>query len=95
MPECRVKIVNKLGLHARAAAKLVKIASKFESEIIITNEALENSVDAKSILNLLTLCASQGTELKVQTKGVDDKPALIEVERIFKEGFGEENVNHI
>ena len=90
MPECCVKIINKLGLHARAAAKLVKIASEFESEITITNEANGNSADAKSILSLLTLCGSQGTELKIETIGSDGEIALVEVEKIFREGFREE-----
>jgi len=86
-----VKITNRLGLHARAAAKLVKIASEFKSEITVTNEESNNSVNAKSILSLLTLCASQNTELKIETDGVDEKAALDQVEKIFKEGFGEEN----
>ncbi|NNE98066.1 MAG: HPr family phosphocarrier protein [Pyrinomonadaceae bacterium] len=91
MLERRVKIVNRLGLHARAAAKLVKIAEEFQSEIIVTNEKNHNSVDAKSILCLLTLCASQGSELKIETNGIDEKEALERVERIFVEGFGEDN----
>ena len=91
MLESPVKIVNRLGLHARAAAKLVKVAGEFKSEITVTNEENKNCVDAKSILSLLTLCASQGTELKVEAKGTDEKEALDEVVKIFKNGFGEEN----
>ncbi len=91
MLECRVKIINRLGLHARAAAKLVKIAGEFQSAIVVTNEKSDNSADAKSILSLLTLCASQDTELKIETNGADEKEALYQVEKIFKEGFGENN----
>ena len=89
MLESGVRIVNQLGLHARAAAKLVKTAEKFDSKIIITNEESNVSVDAKSILNLLTLCASQGTELKIKTDGADEQKALNGVIEVIEHGFGE------
>ncbi|MCD9187375.1 MAG: HPr family phosphocarrier protein [Pyrinomonadaceae bacterium] len=89
MPERKVKIVNQLGLHARAAAQLVKLASKFQSSI--TLKRADNSVvaDAKSILSVLTLAAPKGTEIFVTVEGVDEEKALDAIEEIFQNGFGE------
>lgn len=89
MLERKVKIVNQLGLHARAAAQLVKFASSFQS--IITLKRADNSViaDAKSILSVLTLAAPKGTEIFVTVEGVDEEKALNSIEEIFYSGFGE------
>lgn len=89
MLERKVKIVNQLGLHARAAAQLVKLASSFKSQI--TLKRADNSViaDAKSILSVLTLAAPKGTELFVTVEGNDEEKALKSVEEIFQKGFGE------
>lgn len=89
MLERKVKIVNQLGLHARAAAQLVKLASSFQSSI--TLKRADNSViaDAKSILSVLTLAAPKGTEIFVNVEGVDEEKALDEIEKIFQNGFGE------
>ena len=85
-----VKIVNRLGLHARAAAQLVKLASKFESEIKLFRPDEMVCADAKSILSLLTLAASQGTSLKLEVLGTDEETAFSEVLQIFTNGFGED-----
>ena len=63
MLEAQVKIINQLGLHARAAAQLVRLAGKFKSRIML--ERIDNAVtaDAKSILSVLTLAAAKGTQL--------------------------------
>ncbi|MCA1623482.1 MAG: HPr family phosphocarrier protein [Acidobacteria bacterium] len=89
MLESKVKIVNTLGLHARAAAQLVRLASKFNSRIIL--ERTDNIVtcDAKSILSVLTLAASTGTELKLAVEGEDEEKAHQAIEEIFNNGFGE------
>lgn len=89
MLERKVKIVNQLGLHARAAAQLVKLASFFQSSI--TLKRADNSVvaDAKSILSVLTLAAPKGTEIFVSVEGVDEEKALDSIENIFQNGFGE------
>lgn len=89
MLERKVKIVNQLGLHARAAAQLVKLASSFKSQI--TLKRADNSViaDAKSILSVLTLAAPKGTEIFVTVEGSDEEKALNSVEDIFQKGFGE------
>lgn len=89
MLERKVKIVNQLGLHARAAAQLVRLASSFQSKI--TLKRADNAVvaDAKSILSVLTLAAPKGTEIYVNVEGNDEETALKAVEEIFQNGFGE------
>jgi len=88
MKEKKVKIVNKLGLHARPASLLVQTAMKYSSNITIIKD--EYKVDAKSIMGILMLAASCGTELIVQTEGPDEQEALDNIEKLFNEGFGEE-----
>jgi phosphocarrier protein HPr len=85
----RVTIINRLGLHARAAAQLVRLASGFQSKIKLIRT--DNSViaDAKSILSVLTLAASKGIELGIEIEGDDEKAAFDAVQKIFEEGFGE------
>ncbi|MCJ7753995.1 MAG: HPr family phosphocarrier protein [Thermoanaerobaculales bacterium] len=80
-------ITNKLGLHARAAAKLVHTASAFEAEIYIGTEHEE--VNAKSILGILTLAATKGTPLIVRADGVDEKAAVEAIVALFADKFGE------
>jgi len=80
-------ITNKLGLHARAAAKLVHTASDFESEIYIGTEYEE--VNAKSILGILTLAATKGTPLIVRAEGVDEQAAVDAIAALFADKFGE------
>jgi len=88
MKEKNIKIVNKLGLHARPASLLVQTAMKYSSNITIIKD--EYKVDAKSIMGILMLAASCGTELIIQTEGSDEQEALDSIEKIFNEGFGEE-----
>ena len=83
-----VTIVNKLGLHARAATRLVNCASAFESEVRIVRGA--RVINAKSIMGVLTLAASKGTELTVETEGPDQEPALQAVVDLIADRFGEE-----
>jgi phosphocarrier protein HPr len=89
MLDGRVTIINRLGLHARAAAQLVRLASGFQSKIKLIRT--DNSViaDAKSILSVLTLAASKGVELGIEIEGDDEKAAFDAVQKIFEEGFGE------
>lgn len=89
MLEATVKIINPLGLHARAAAQLVRLAGTFKSRIKLTR--LDNAVmaDAKSILSVLTLAAARGTELELNVEGEDEAEALNAIEEIFNNGFGE------
>ncbi len=82
-----VIINNQLGLHARPAAMVAKEASKYESDIKLVMDDIE--VDAKSILDILTLAASQGKSIKIVARGKDAKEAVEELEKIFLNGFGE------
>ena len=89
MLKCRVKISNRLGLHARAAAQLVRLASSFQSKIILLRKDNAVIADAKSILSVLTLAASKGVELEITIEGKDAETAFEAVQEIFKNGFGE------
>lgn len=73
MIEEQLTIINKLGLHARAAAKLVGVAGQFESRIVLVKDGRE--ADAKSIMSVMMLAASQGTELNVRIEGDDASEA--------------------
>jgi phosphotransferase system HPr (HPr) family protein len=85
----RVDVINDLGLHARAAAQLVRLASGFTSRIRLFR--LDNSVlaDAKSILSVLTLAAAKGVHLEIEVSGDDEAEAFDAIRAIFANGFGE------
>lgn len=89
MLEGTVQIVNPLGLHARAAAQLVKLAGNFKSRIIISRTDSGVFADAKSILSVLTLAASIGTQLGLSVEGDDAADAYDAVRSLFENGFGE------
>lgn len=84
-----VQVVNQLGLHARAAAQVVKAAGRFTSAIMIIREDKAVYADAKSILSLLTLAASKGVELAIEVDGNDEEAAFAEMKSLFENGFGE------
>ena len=88
MIQRQVEITNKLGLHARAASRLVNCASGFASDIRLVKGA--RSVNGKSIMGVLTLAASRGTELTVEADGADEQRALEAVTSLIAERFGEE-----
>jgi phosphocarrier protein len=83
-----VCVRNKMGLHARPAAMLAKEAAKFDSEIILALD--NNEVDAKSVLDILSLAAGQGSELQIKASGMDAPDALEHLEKLFQSGFEEE-----
>lgn len=87
MVECEVEIVNRLGLHARAAAKLVHRASAFDSRVTLVKDGEE--VDAKSILGILILAAAQGSRITVRTDGPDEEEAMAAVTGLIAERFQE------
>ena len=89
MVECHVVIVNRLGLHARAASQVVRLASRFQSTIKLERMDGSAMADAKSILSVLMLAAARGTELRLTAEGVDEKEALDELCELFAKGFGE------
>ncbi len=80
-------IRNRLGLHARAAAVLVALTSRFSSSIMIKKDSFE--IDGKSILGVLSLAAVCGTEVAVTVEGEDSELAMEEVSRLIEGGFGE------
>lgn len=85
----QVKVVNHLGLHARAAAQLVKLASSFESKITLKRVDGLVEADAKSILSVLSLAAGRGTELELIIDGSDEDAAAEGIIGLFEGGFGE------
>jgi phosphotransferase system HPr (HPr) family protein len=89
MLERRVKIINPLGLHARAAAQLVRLAGSFKSKVLLKRTDSAVIADAKSILNVLTLAAPFGSELDLEINGEDELQALDAVADLFARGFGE------
>jgi phosphocarrier protein HPr len=87
MAQSTVSLVNRLGLHARAAAKFVHVTSRFSSQISVRHN--EEEVNGKSILGLLLLAAPCGSELTISADGDDAPEALAAIEALIGERFGE------
>ncbi len=87
MQERNVTIANRLGLHARAAAKLVTMASGYSSDIDIARN--DQSVNGKSIMGVMMLAASKGTDLVIRTNGEDEQEAADNLAKLVAEKFGE------
>ena len=85
--ESNVRIVNDLGLHARPSAELVKLASKYRSDISVSRDGV--AVNAKSILGVMTLAAEQGATIVIRAEGDDAKEAVTALTRLIDRGFGE------
>ena len=90
MPAREVTIRNELGLHARAATRLVECANRFESEIWLRKD--QRRVDGKSLLGLLTLAAGPGMDVVIETRGQDEKAALRALADLIESGFGEPEI---
>ena len=88
MKEQTIPIINKLGLHARAAAKLVTTASKFSSDIQVTHNG--QTVNGKSIMGIMMLAAAKGSEICVSVEGDDEVEALDAITQLIENRFGEE-----
>lgn len=84
-----VTVTNKLGLHARAAAKFVTLASKFEADIRLLRDKKE--VNGKSIMGVMMLAAAKGTRLEIQACGTDAAQALDSLEQLILQRFGEDD----
>ena len=82
-----ITIINKLGLHARAASKLVNCASQFESEVFIIRK--DNRVNAKSIMGVMMLAASKGVELELEIEGNDEQSCRDAMVDLINDRFGE------
>jgi phosphotransferase system HPr (HPr) family protein len=89
MIERTFTITGRLGLHARAAAKLVRVTSEFQSDVSLRRSDGSLTADAKSILSVLMLAASRGTQLQAHVEGVDEELAMNAIEELFANGFGE------
>jgi phosphocarrier protein HPr len=87
MPKQQVEIVNKLGLHARASAKLSQLASRFKSEVWIAREG--KRVNAKSIMGVMMLAAAKGVAIEIETNGADETDAMSAIAGLIADKFGE------
>ncbi len=89
MRRTQVTLVNRLGLHARAAAKLVATAKTFSSRVTLAREG--NAVDGKSIMNILLLAAPVGSVLELTVEGDDEAEALAAIDALIQDRFGEDD----
>ena len=87
MPSAEAPIVNKLGLHARASAKLTQLASTFSCEIWLTRNS--RRVNAKSIMGVMMLAAGQGSSVLIEAEGADANAALSALQELIANKFGE------
>ena len=83
-----VTVVNQLGMHARAAAKFVQLAAKFQSHIRVARDTRE--MDGKSIMGLLLLAAARGTTIRISAEGGDEAEAVSALAGLVQAGFGED-----
>jgi phosphocarrier protein len=90
MKERSVTISNRLGLHARAAARLIRRASQFSSSVQLLREDTGETADGKSILSVLLLAAPRGTSLIIKTEGDDEERAIDALVELVEQKFGEE-----
>ena len=87
MQKVKVEVINKAGLHARAASKLVELPAAFSSDIRVGPEKM---VDGKSILSLMMLAAVKGTELSIEIDGTDEDLAITAIVALINNRFGED-----
>ncbi|MEJ2174976.1 MAG: HPr family phosphocarrier protein [bacterium] len=87
MPKAEVVIDNKLGLHARASAKLTELASRYQAEVWLTRT--DRRVNAKSIMGVMMLAAGKGATVTIETEGSDAEAALAAVQALIADKFGE------
>ena len=87
MIEKQLTVTNALGLHARAAARLVSLAMTFESDVSLIRD--EDAVDAKSMLGVMTMASVQNSKLTVRVDGPDEARAMEDIQSLFADKFGE------
>jgi phosphocarrier protein HPr len=87
MIKATIKVSNKLGLHARASAKLTKLASSFESDVALSRNG--RRVNAKSIMGVMMLAAGIGSDVELEANGVDEEKAVRALTELFVDKFGE------
>jgi len=87
MPQQDIEVTNKLGLHARASAKLTQLASSFKSDVHLSRNG--RRVNAKSIMGVMMLAAARGTTVTLETSGPDEDEAMTAIAYLFADKFGE------
>jgi phosphocarrier protein HPr len=87
MPKTRVTIINKLGLHARAAAKLSKLAGSFACDVFMSRNG--RRINAKSIMGVMMLAAGMGSDVEIETTGADETTAMDAIVALINDRFGE------
>jgi phosphocarrier protein HPr len=87
MPQMDIEVTNKLGLHARASAKLTQLASSYKSDVFISRNG--RKVNAKSIMGVMMLAAAKGSTVTLEINGVDENEALDAISALFADKFGE------
>jgi phosphocarrier protein len=88
MTSCSVVVVNQLGMHARAAARFVHLATRFEAHVKVARDSRE--MDGKSIMGLLLLAAGRGTSITITAHGNDEGDAIAALSALVESGFGED-----
>ncbi len=87
MRQTKIEIINKLGLHARASAKLTQLAGQFKSEVFLARQG--RRVNAKSIMGVMMLAAAKGANVEIETNGVDEDAAMQALTQLINDKFGE------
>ena len=87
MQQREVEIINKLGLHARASAKLTQVAARFQSDVQMSRNG--RKVNAKSIMGVMMLAAGKGSKITIETEGPDEKDAMEAIVGLIGDYFGE------
>jgi phosphocarrier protein len=87
----RVTVVNQLGMHARAAAKFVHLAGRFDSRVRVARD--EREMDGKSIMGILLLAAARGSIITISAEGIDEQDAVTALVALVQSGFGEQSCN--
>ena len=87
MLQQEAEIINKLGLHARASAKLTQVAGSFSSHVWVSRNG--RRVNAKSIMGVMMLAAGKGSRIVVETEGADEAPAMQAIQALIADRFGE------
>jgi len=83
----KVILKNEMGLHARAAAKMVKVSDRYKSRILVEKDGIK--ADGSSILDILTLACPKGSSLTIEAEGIDAREALSELQELIENKFGE------
>lgn len=87
MLQREIEIINRLGLHARAAAKLTQVAGQFKSDVWVNRNG--RRVNAKSIMGVMMLAAAKGSKIIIETEGLDEIQAMEALQALIADGFGE------